>query len=117
MLLEKLPFIQRHLEAEFQVVISQLKMERIAFSKGYSEGDINAGMTDGGTFRVCFPRREGSKWILPIVWGVDRLWSSSTTFRQRWQDISFEHNVTLEMNLRGTTTIVPELELEHQQLF
>lgn len=102
MSLHKLSFVTYQLEEVYKVVVSQLAMEQAAFRKRNlhdsetSEGDMKP-------FKLCRPRQEGLQWVLPIVSGVDQLWSSLTAFRQRWEKLSFDHCVTLKLNPSGRT--------------
>ena len=107
MLLEKLSFVESRLQAVYDQVVRQPVMEQKAFIKLVDEDDIEAKHIESGTFQLCRPCKKGLQWFLPIVWGVDRLWSSLTTFSQQWEELMVNHNVELKLNPSGCSALAP----------
>lgn len=105
MLLEKLSFVESRLQEVYNQVVRQLEMEQKAFIKLVAECDIEAWHTESGTFQLCRPCQVDLLWCLRIVWGVDRLWSSLTTFCQRWREFRDHHDS--ELNPSGCLAVVP----------
>ena len=99
--IEKLPYIFKQLEADFQAVTCQLESEQNTFiGLQFTNHEFSRLELEQRTYKLCQPLSRPSN-LLPIRQAVHDHWASFATFRERWQVVSLHHNQILALNPGG----------------